>query len=93
MASENGWMPETIGAPPTILYWEVDKLVLPFILLGLGIFSGFLFLCLGLVIVYFFVLAKYEEKLPKGFNINVLYILGVLPIKTCPSFFSKVFEE
>lgn len=95
MATEvkKGWMPETIGLQPAILYWEVQEVVPVIILFAFGMFIGHMWLCIVGIVLYFFLISKYKEKLPKGFAVNLLYFLSLLPLKHYPSYFSKEFQE
>lgn len=94
MSTDNtGWMPETIGLQPTILYWEVNEVVPVISLFSFGIFVGHMWMCLAGIGAYFYFFSKYKEHLPKGFAINLLYCLGFLPLKYCPLYIAKEFQE
>lgn len=90
---ETGWMPETIGSPPTILYWEINEVVPVFILFAFGIFIGQMKLCLLGIVIYFYAFSKVRERLPKGFTINLLYRAGLLQLKNYPVSIARQFKE
>ena len=94
MTNTKGWMPETIGGEVTVLYWEVSELLVPLMLVVIGTISEYfkIFFCLN--VVYFYFMSKYKDKLPKGFGINFLYLLGLLPFsQSVSTFFASHFHE
>ena len=91
MAQETGWIPETIGQPVDILFWTTEEIVIPAILLGLAVFVNFIFSVL-LIVVYFFLLKRFRDRIPKKILANLRYMAGV-SVKGYPSFFAKRLEE
>jgi len=88
-----GWMPAALGEPPAILYWDIDEILPVLLSFVAGIFIGNMLLCLGLSAVYFFIMSKYKELLPKGFAVNILYMAGLLSFKNTPPYLAREFQE
>jgi len=88
-----GWMPETLGGQVQILYWSASEVVVPLFILIFGMLAGFYKMSFVAVIAYCYVYAKLKDRIPKGYAINLLYILGILNFTTAPSYFADKFEE
>ena len=88
-----GWMPVALGEPPAILYWDIDEILPVLLACVAGIFVGNLLACLGLSAIYFYIMSKYKENLPKGFAVNILYMSGLLRLKNTPPYIASEFRE
>lgn len=92
-SDETVWMPETVGLPPAILYWEADEIIPVFIMFGLGLFLSQMVVGIICICVYFYIFSKFREILPHGFIVNILYFLGLLKIKNTAIYIAREFQE
>jgi type IV conjugative transfer system protein TraL len=88
-----GWIPRSLNDPPSFLWWDLNIALPPIIILFVGIFSGHPFSAGSVVGLYFYVVRKYKEKLPKGFIFNILYAIGYLNLRGYPLYAQRRFWE
>jgi type IV conjugative transfer system protein TraL len=88
-----GWIPRTLNDPPSFLWWDLNIALPAIIVLFVGIFSGYPFPAAAFVGIYFSIVRKYKEKLPKGFIFNLLYGCGYLNLRGYPLYAQRRFWE
>ena len=86
-------MPETLGGQVQILYWSANEVVIPLFLAIFGTMVGFYKITAIVIIAYCYAYSKLKDRIPRGYAINLLYMLGVLNFSTAPSYFADKFEE
>ena len=88
-----GWIPRALNSPPSFLWWDMNIAIPAIAVLLFGFFSGLLLYSIILVVIYGSIIKKYRASLPKGFAFNLLYFLGVLPMKGYPLYLQKQHKE
>jgi type IV conjugative transfer system protein TraL len=88
-----GWIPKALNSPPAFLWWDMNIAIPAIAVLLFGLVSGFLLYAIIGVVCYGLIIKKYSASLPKGFAFNLMYCVGVLPLKGYPPYLQRQHKE
>ena len=88
-----GWIPRALNSPPSFLWWDMNLAIPAIVVFLFGLFTGFLLYAIILVGCYGYIIKKYRASLPKGVAFNLMYCIGLLPMKGYPLYLQKQHKE
>ena len=83
--------PETLSLLPQIAFWEIDEVVVFFLVFGVGYFTHIVICLIAPFAAYFYIKAKKNQ--PRGFMQHMMYRFGQAELKGYPSYFEDHFVE